>query len=211
MTGAPRGWATDRTGSPVLPPSLPVYLLQLCLPGPVGSALLGDLDEEFFTTVVPRSGSSVARRWYWGQVLRSLWPALTLHVHVRSLGRFVTAVLFGVATLWVVGDLAMTATVSGLRAAWPSDSAPSYLLEAAYILGMLPVSVLGGFVAAWHGDRTGFLAALTLAAVILLPAVVITVAGGEIGLIWSHAVWFLGGPLGVVWGASRYVRRHPAH
>ena len=41
------------------------------LPTEIREALLGDLDEAFHEHVVPARGVARARRWYWGQALRS--------------------------------------------------------------------------------------------------------------------------------------------
>jgi hypothetical protein len=36
--------------------------------------LVGDLEEEFLTSVLPNYGLTLARRWYWQQVITSLCP-----------------------------------------------------------------------------------------------------------------------------------------
>ena len=204
--GRPHRRAVNTPGSP----RAAGRLLEFCVPGPAGAALLGDLEEEFAETILPQCGAGPARRWYWSQVLRSLWPALTLHVHGKSLGRLVGAVLLGITVLWVLGDLAMTAALAGLTAAWPSDPAPGPLLEGAYLLGLVPASILAGYAAAWHGRHNGVLAALALAGFVALPVIVVTITGAWTPPYWSHAVWFVVGPLGVVVGAQRCARRHRA-
>ena len=37
-------------------------------------SLPGDLEEEYNTVIVPKFGVSYARKWYWQQVLSSIWP-----------------------------------------------------------------------------------------------------------------------------------------
>jgi len=55
-----------------MPPQLAVWLLRRCLPAEDRECLLGDLAEEFRDVQVPRRGGFGARRWYWGQMIRSL-------------------------------------------------------------------------------------------------------------------------------------------
>ena len=45
------------------PPCLARWLLRRLLAGPVRSAIVGDLDEEFSGVMVPRHGARAARRW----------------------------------------------------------------------------------------------------------------------------------------------------
>ena len=54
------------------PPALARWLLRRMLAGPARSAIVGDLDEEFTTFIVPRLGIRRARRWYWRQSLLSI-------------------------------------------------------------------------------------------------------------------------------------------
>ena len=54
------------------PPRFARWLLRRTLDGPVRSAILGDLDEEFTCIVVERVGRRAARRWYWRQTLLSI-------------------------------------------------------------------------------------------------------------------------------------------
>ena len=58
------------------PPRLARWLLRRLLAGPVRSAIVGDLDEEFSCVIVPRHGARAARRWYWRQTLLSLAACL---------------------------------------------------------------------------------------------------------------------------------------
>lgn len=201
------GPASD--SSTLSPPRLASWLLERCLPGPAGTALLGDLEEEFRTVAVPLRGVAKAQRWYWTQILRSLWPALTFHVHSGSAGRLVAAVVLGVVTLFVLGDLLMSAAVAGFDVVWPLAGAPGPLSEAAYLVGMLPASILGGYAAAWHGGRNGIAAGLVVAAITVLPLIATIFLESWTHASWSHAAWFFVGPVGIVWGAMRYVRRHP--
>jgi hypothetical protein len=56
-------------------PLIPKLLL-LCVPKQSRECLIGDLEEEFRTILVPEYGCIIARLWYWEQVLCSLIPIL---------------------------------------------------------------------------------------------------------------------------------------
>jgi len=58
------------------PPRLAVWLIRVLAGDGMGRVLAGDLGEEFRRFVEPARGRSSARRWYWGQVVRSAWPVL---------------------------------------------------------------------------------------------------------------------------------------
>ena len=49
-------------------------LLLLLIPRKVRENLVGDLEEEFLTRVLPNYGLTLARKWYWQQVITSLCP-----------------------------------------------------------------------------------------------------------------------------------------
>ena len=66
-------------------PSTATFLL-LLIPKKDRDNLVGDLEEEFFTRMLPRYGPKSARRWYWEQVIVSLGPILWTQVkHVAGL------------------------------------------------------------------------------------------------------------------------------
>ena len=58
------------------PPRVARWLLRRALDGPVRSAIIGDLDEEFSCVLVERLGLRAARRWYWRQTLLSIAACL---------------------------------------------------------------------------------------------------------------------------------------
>lgn len=64
-----------RSGNGSRPPRLARLLLRLFSPREERDGLLGDLAEEYRRHRAPL-GHAAARRWYWGQVLRSLAPGL---------------------------------------------------------------------------------------------------------------------------------------
>ncbi len=51
------------------PPRLATLLLGIRLPKEVAEAVVGDLEEEYRTRVVPRAGRLLADLWFWGQVV----------------------------------------------------------------------------------------------------------------------------------------------
>lgn len=57
------------------PPRFARWLLRRTLDGPVRSAIVGDLDEEF-SSIVERVGPRAARRWYWRQAVLSIAACL---------------------------------------------------------------------------------------------------------------------------------------
>jgi predicted permease len=65
-----------------VPPRLAEWLLRRTTPPLDRQALLGDLHEEYRARA-GRAGVSQARRWYWQQTLRSLWPNLRRY-HVTA-------------------------------------------------------------------------------------------------------------------------------
>ncbi len=65
----------DPTPARQQPPRAAVFLLRLFSPAAEHEELLGDLREEYSEHWLPR-GRGVARRWYWGQALRSLRAGL---------------------------------------------------------------------------------------------------------------------------------------
>src|SRR2546425_2003462 len=57
------------------PPRFPRFLL-LLIPKKNREYLVGDLEEEFHTILVPEYGYRIARCWYWAQVLAAFLPIL---------------------------------------------------------------------------------------------------------------------------------------
>lgn len=186
----------------IAPPRLGLFVLGFCARGAVRDALLGDLAEEF-GEIARERGSRDAHAWYWAQVLRSVWPMLTSHLHRRSAGRLIGSVLLGMSILWLVGDLAMNAALGGLTAVWPGAGAPGALIEIAYLAGLVPAAVLAGYATARQGRHNGPLAAVALAGIVALPGLVALVTGVWSPPAWSHFIWFAIGPLGVLLGARQ--------
>ena len=57
------------------PPEAAEDLLYIFLPREDREALLGDLEEEYWTDILPKLGVKRAKRWYWGRALINIWPA----------------------------------------------------------------------------------------------------------------------------------------
>lgn len=57
------------------PPKRTAMLLHFCLPKRDRECMIGDLEEEYRTVILPKYGTRVAVRWYWWQALRSVVAA----------------------------------------------------------------------------------------------------------------------------------------
>jgi hypothetical protein len=57
--------------SPVRPPPLAAWLVDLFIPGKHAESIPGDLLEEF-SEIASRSALTYARRWYWRQSIKTI-------------------------------------------------------------------------------------------------------------------------------------------
>jgi putative ABC transport system permease protein len=62
------------------PPRAARRLLQMLLKGDARDTILGDLDEEFSTDILPAEGRRAARRWYWAQALHTITDRARLRI-----------------------------------------------------------------------------------------------------------------------------------
>lgn len=163
---------------------------------------MGDLEEAFAQIRASGVGAGGAARWYWMQVLRSLWPALTLQADRRTPGRLVGAVLLGLATLWVIGDIVLVSSRAGYAALFPTAPSPDLVLRVTYLLSMVPTCGLAGYLAARSGGPAGRLAAVTLGLLIVLPALIAPFLqhGGD--PLWARMVWVIAGPAATLAGST---------
>jgi hypothetical protein len=60
-----------RSGNPVQPPRIAVWLIRVFSPGEEGETILGDLLEEF-SPLGLKAGRTAARLWYWRQTLKTI-------------------------------------------------------------------------------------------------------------------------------------------
>jgi hypothetical protein len=81
-------------------PQMAEQLAILFLPKHLRESLLGDLEEEFQTIILPKFGVRFASRWYWLQVLRSVYPIVG--VALLKLGLIAW---LGKAASWLVNKL----------------------------------------------------------------------------------------------------------
>ncbi len=66
--------ATSGNGAP---PKSAEYLLYLFLSREDRLAMFGDLEEEYWTDVLPKFGAPRARLWFWKEVVRSVLPTVS--------------------------------------------------------------------------------------------------------------------------------------
>ncbi len=67
---------TQKVESEVNPPKRAEMLLHFGLPKRDRECMIGDLEEEYRTVILPKYGPRVAMRWYWWQAVRSVLVAM---------------------------------------------------------------------------------------------------------------------------------------
>ena len=77
------------------PPAAARALIVLGTPSSYRETLLGDLEEEYHSVALPSLGLRRARRWYWGQVVRSFGHLCRLRVRMHNLGRGMAGIVAG--------------------------------------------------------------------------------------------------------------------
>ena len=77
-----RNWLSHQRISPhrpvaeqTVPPKRAEMLLHFALPKRDRECMIGDLEEEYRTVILPKYGAGVAVRWYWWQAVRSVIAA----------------------------------------------------------------------------------------------------------------------------------------
>jgi transcriptional regulator with XRE-family HTH domain len=75
----------------VAPPIAGCYLLDLLLPRKHRDNLVGDIEEDYRTTILPKYGRTAASIWFWKQVLVEAVPGLYLRIVTSFLKRYLGA------------------------------------------------------------------------------------------------------------------------
>jgi len=78
-----QGSKQDRGG----PPVAGCYLLDLILPRKHRESLIGDIEEDYRTKILPRYGRTAASVWFWKQVIVEIVPGLYLRIITSFLRR----------------------------------------------------------------------------------------------------------------------------
>ena len=73
---------TQHVESEINPPKQAEMLLHFALPKCDRECMIGDLEEEYRTIILPKYGARVAARWYWWQAVRSVVAASGARVRV---------------------------------------------------------------------------------------------------------------------------------
>ncbi len=179
------------------PPRVATAILAFCLPSSHRDPIVGDLEEAFLIADgAPPIG------WYWRQVFRSIWPALTLHADRANLGRLFGAVFLGFATMWVVGDIVLVGSRAGYATLFPADPSPTGALRVIYLAAMIPTCALAGYLAARSGGAVGRLAAVVLGVILIAPALVAPFVQHGVEPAWAKMIWVTMGPAATLLGSS---------
>lgn len=152
-------------------------LMVLLLPAPYRDELIGDLLEEARTVLTPRVGEQAARRWLWGQLLRSTPHMLRLHLRKELTMR--NEKLWGMVLILVMGSLQ----------AWDSG----VLRAPAYIAAMVALAITIGLVALLFAERMGmrFIASAVAFALLFGARILSPIPLPELGLVGFVIVMIL--------------------
>ena len=178
------------------PSPLATWLLAQAVPETNREALLGDLHEEYALRAGSASASTAAR-WYWGQACRSIPPLMWSSAR-NGRWLFTLAVAIGAYVLIGLLEFAVTKGIAVLLG--PDRNVLTFV---SVIVG-LSTMVLGGYLAAWTGGRG---APRTLAAMLLIAVVVLTMttSGGQPS--WYGVAFLVGGPSAALAGGALFLRR----
>jgi hypothetical protein len=124
-------------------------LLRVLLPRADREALLGDLEEELLTAVLPRLGLRRARRWYSGEIARSLPALLGLRLR-RSFAHAPAAAAAGLLAFAAGAALAQALRGYVLSQVPMRDGGPPSL---AFVVGQVAGGLVLGLVAALAAGR----------------------------------------------------------
>jgi hypothetical protein len=177
--------------------SLPVVtscLLRAALAAhPYRDAILGDLDDEC-AQIEAAAGADEARRWYRGEVRRSLLPIVsTLRLAPPLAVRLLAMVLIVyVAVVRLAGVAALE-----IERVLGTGSGPTFVTP--YLAVVAIVGGIGGFVVSVAARKHAFVAALSMAAVTVIVGIV-HLFGGAPNELWFRCATLLLFVLGVTVG-----------
>jgi len=154
-------------------------LLSAVLAGhPYRDAILGDLSEERLK-IEAAAGAGEARRWYRGQVRRSVWSMLSSYWIAPGLALGLMA-LVGAVYLAAI----RTASIAGLKIEHVLGQSRGRAFVALYLVAIGIAGGVGGFVVSVAARRHAFAAALFMLAVTIAVGVVHVETGPP------HESWF---------------------
>ena len=193
--------APTAAGARFAPPREAESILRFALSRDDRAAVLGDL-EEGFRLRLDEASPAAARRWYRGQVVRSIWPALSLHADARGIGRLFGALIVGIAALWIVGDALLIGSRLGYAALFPHDPGPELVLRLTYLGSMIPGCAVAGMLAFRTGGDVGRLAALSLGALLTVPVLIAPFLSHGSEPLWARLIWLASAPTATVLGSA---------
>lgn len=173
-----------------LPPRVATWLIDRLLPERDHEAVLGDLVEEY--AIRARSGTpSMASRWYWGQVCRSIPRMVGRSV---SRGRWLPTLGVAAGAYIAAGALEFAGTVTIAKLLAPDTPAFSAI---SLVVG-LATMVIGGYVATWI--RPG--AATFMAGIAMVVVAVLMMTMSDSAPLWYGLAFLVVGPLAALAGGT---------
>jgi hypothetical protein len=82
----------DRSRRNATPPVVGCFLLDLLLPKKHRENLIGDIEQDFTTNILPRYGRTAASIWFWKQVIAEIIPGLYLRIFASFVKHFFSRV-----------------------------------------------------------------------------------------------------------------------
>jgi hypothetical protein len=81
--------AAEHAQAKIASPIAASYLLELFLPKKQRESLIGDLEEEFESKILPKYGRRAAQIWFWKQAIGELGPGLYLRLFTTLIRRVI--------------------------------------------------------------------------------------------------------------------------
>ena len=181
----------------LMPPVWAERVLCWMLPVDDRETVPGDLLEMYRDTIVPMRGRAAADRWYVGQVLgfawRSAWVWITLfsaaQIARTALDWFIPVSDFGPRSMGSTAIAASILIAAGFLIAWRTRTLVSAALVGAgiaFVAAIASAVVAVAMLIVWHDPSTvaridasgGLGEALTMPVFLILPGLVLGLAGG---------------------------------